>query len=170
MSKDTFCQLPCPGIALRFEKQEVKCNFLPQISTDLWVCVCQTSTVQESCFGINYGRAVETHLTLSTSSYGAQMGKRNRRGWGITNPPGGVLLRGAEKMGEILASCLRVIENWNPNFWINHYLKVFLRVSFFLFEGEIETESSSDPVIGQMLPDLNSRCVDTKLEGFDSSF
>ena len=40
------------------------------------------------------------------------MGKRNRkRRWGITNPPGGVLLRGAEKMGEILASCLRVIEN-----------------------------------------------------------
>ena len=170
MSKDTFCQLPCPGIALRFEKQEVKCNFLPQISTDLWVCVCQTSTVQESCFGINYGRAVETHFTLSTSSYGAQMGKRNsKRRWGITNPPGGVLLRGAEKMGEILASCLRVIENWNPNFWINHYL-VFLRVSFFLFEGEIETESSSNPVIGQMLPDLNSRCVDIKLEEFDSSF
>ena len=31
--------------------------------------------------------------------------------WGITNPPGGVLLGRAEKMGEILASCLRVIEN-----------------------------------------------------------
>ena len=167
MSKDTFCQLPCPGIALRFEKQEVKCNFLPQISTDLWVCVCQTSTVQESCFGINYGRAVETHLTLSTSSYGAQMGKRREVGY--YKSPRGCFIGEGREMGEILASCVRVIENWDPNFWINHYL-VFPRVSFFLFEGEIEIESSSNPVIGQMLPDLNSRCVDTKREKFNSSF
>ena len=158
MSKDTFCQLPCPGIALRFEKQEVKCNFLPQISTDLWVCVCQTSTVQESCFGINYGRAVETHLTLSTSSYGAQMGNRNRRRWGITNPPGGVLLRGVEKCSEISASCLRGYWKLKPQF-------SGLIITCFIFlipTWNWTWKFFENLVIGQMLPDLNSRCVDTQ--------